>query len=71
MFRPLLIHILKEFKENEMVIREGCPEFAESVDAFQKEIDEEIRKNHINIDHYMRDLRKHALIEYNDLYIEE
>ena len=47
------------------------PDYRESYDAFVKEVEEDIRKNHINIDHYMRDLRKHALIEYNDLYLEE
>ena len=28
-------------------------------------------QNKTQIDVYMRDLRKHALVEYNDLYIDE
>jgi hypothetical protein len=30
-----------------------------------------LRKDQINIDHYMSDLRRHALEEYNELYLRE
>ena len=36
-----------------------------------KDVDEDMRQNQTKIDIYMRDLRKHALVEYNDLYIDE
>ena len=36
-----------------------------------KEVDDDMRQNQTKIDIYMRDLRKHALVEYNDLYIDE
>lgn len=60
-FRQFLHHIRKEFKENEQFIRQNYKDFAKSLDEFQSEVDEDIMKNLINIDHYMRDLRKHAL----------
>ena len=37
------------------------------VDQYEKDI----HKNLINIDQYMKDLKKHALAEYNDLYKKE
>jgi len=34
------------------------------MDNFISQIEVDIHKNLINIDHYMRDLKKHALVEY-------
>ena len=38
---------------------------------FVREVDEDMRSNQTKIDIYMRDLRKHALDEYEDLYKDE
>ena len=37
------------------------------MDTFVLQVERDVTKNLINIDHYMRDLKKHALIEYQDL----
>lgn len=36
-----------------------------------KEVDEDMQSSQTKIDIYMRDLRKHALDEYEDLYRDE
>jgi len=38
---------------------------------FLREVDDDMRANQTKIDIYMRDLRKHALDEYEDLYRDE
>lgn len=70
-FKQLVLHVKQEFLQNEAQIREYYPRFAQSYDLFVKEVDEDMRQNQTKIDIYMRDLRKHALVEYNDLYIDE
>jgi hypothetical protein len=37
------------------------------MDSFVNEVEMDIHKNLINIDHYMRDLKKHAIVEYQEL----
>ena len=64
MFRNFFAHIKKQFKENEKVIRENYAEFAKTMDCFCNSIQKDIEKNLINIDQYMKDLKKHALTEY-------
>merc|ERR1712004_330818 len=70
-FKQLVLHVKREFQQNELQIREYYPRFAQSYDLFMKEVDEDMRQSQTKIDIYMRDLRKHALVEYNELYIEE
>jgi len=41
------------------------------MDSFVSQVEMDIHKNLINIDHYMRDLKKHALVEYQELYQKE
>jgi hypothetical protein len=41
------------------------------MDSFVSSVENDILKNLINIDHYMRDLKKHALAEYQELYQKE
>ena len=38
---------------------------------FINKVEKDITKNLINVDHYMRDLKKHALHEYQELYKRE
>ena len=35
-----------------------------TISEFENEVEMDIHKNPITIDHYMRDLKKHALEEY-------
>ena len=44
--------------------------FVEAFEKFRREVEQDITKGvtHLNIDYYMRDLRKHALKEYGDVY---
>ena len=44
------------------------PEFTQSFEAFLREVDEDILKKQVNIEEYIRQLRKHALNEYNELF---
>ena len=46
------------------MIRENYVEFAKTMDVFVNQIQKDIEKNLINIDQYMKDLKKHALTEY-------
>ena len=71
LFRNFFAHIKKQFKENEKVIRENHQEFAKTMDYFCNQIQKDIEKNLINIDQYMKDWKKHALTEYQDLYHKE
>ena len=38
------------------------------MDNFVSQYEMDIHKNLINIDQYMKDLKKHALAEYSELY---
>lgn len=42
-----------------------------ALELFLSEVDQDMRANQTKIDIYMRDLRKHALDEYEDLYRDE
>ena len=70
-FKQLVVHVKREFQSNELEIRENYPRFAQSYDLFVSEVDADMRQSQTKIDVYMRDLRKHASIEYDELYIEE
>lgn len=63
-------HVKIEFKQHEAEIRKKYPECASNIDRLWGEVNA-LRKDQINIDHYMADLRKHALDEYNELYLRE
>lgn len=56
---------------NKELIRARFPDFAAQYEQFVKEVDEDMQSNQTKIDIYMRDLRKHALDEYEDLYRDE
>ena len=60
-----------EFRVHEAKIREEHPDFLAALDLFIREVDDDMRANQTKIDIYMRDLRKHALDEYEDLYRDE
>lgn len=70
-FSLLFRFLRREFEAYEVEIREEFPEFAEAYDLFAQEVDADMRSNQTKIEVYMRDLRKHALEEYEDLYREE
>ena len=53
------------------MIRDNHPEFVNALELFLSEVDQDMRANQTKIDIYMRDLRKHALDEYEDLYRDE
>lgn len=67
----LIYHITKEYESNKELIRERYPDFVASYEQFVREVDEDMQSNQTKIDIYMRDLRKHALDEYEDLYRDE
>jgi type I site-specific restriction endonuclease len=69
-FKKLLTHVRAEFKVHEAEIREKYPHCAQNMDRLLTEVNL-LRKDQINIDHYMSDLRRHALEEYNELYLRE
>ena len=70
-FKLLVCHMQNEFRANEAKIREEHPDFLAALDLFIREVDDDMRSNQTKIDIYMRDLRKHALDEYEDLYRDE
>lgn len=70
-FKQLFIHLKRQFKEEEQLIRKERPEFARAMDTFVSQYEVDVHKNLINIDQYMKDLKKHALAEYNELYHKE
>ena len=45
--------------------------FVTALECFLEEVSEDMRENHTKIDVYMRDLRKHALGEYEELHRKE
>lgn len=61
----------RQFKEEEQLIRQNFPDFARTMDNFVSQYEMDIHKNLINIDQYMKDLKKHALAEYSELYQKE
>jgi hypothetical protein len=69
-FKKLLTHVRTEFKTHENEIRKKYPQCAQNIDRLWTEVNS-LRKDQINIDHYMSDLRRHALEEYNELYLKE
>lgn len=67
-FKQLVHHMQNEFRVHEDIIRDEHPDFMAALDLFIREVDDDMRANQTKIDIYMRDLRKHALDEYEDLY---
>ena len=59
------------FTADEAYIRENHDDFVHALELFLREVDDDMRANQTKIDIYMRDLRKHALDEYEDLYRDE
>ena len=70
-FKTLVTHLQAEFKLHEPLIRENYPVLVTALECFLEEVSEDMRENHTKIDVYMRDLRKHALSEYEELYRKE
>lgn len=72
-FKHLFAHIRKSYKADEKLIRDQYAEFAQQVDVFMAQIDNDNsqRVTSINIDNYMKDLRKHAYNEYEELHQKE
>jgi hypothetical protein len=70
-FKQLVQHLQSEFRLNEAQIRRENHEFLNALDLFIREVDDDMRAIQTKIDIYMRDLRKHALDEYEDLYNDE
>jgi flagellar motility protein MotE (MotC chaperone) len=69
-FKEFFAHIRSQYKKNHVVIKEKYPEFTKIIESFLNQIDQESAKI-INIDQYMRDLKRHALAEYKTLYERE
>ena len=70
-FKQLVHHMQNEFRANEAKIRDDHPDFMAALDLFIREVEDDMRANQTKVDIYMRDLRKHALDEYEDLYRDE
>lgn len=73
-FKQLVGHVQREFAVHEEHLRAHHRGFTQSIDRFSKEVEEDILADAtkiVKIEVYMRDLRKHALKEYDDLYREE
>ena len=69
-FKQFFTHIKKHFKKDEAIIKEKFPEFAKTIETFMSQMDQDKEKI-INIDQYMKDLKRHAKLEYNTLYEKE
>lgn len=69
-FKEFFAHIRSQYKKSQVVIKEKYPEFTKIIESFLNQIDQESAKI-INIDQYMRDLKRHALAEYKTLYERE
>ena len=71
-FSYLIAHIKTEIAKAEDVFgRNEYPEFIKSFDLFHSEVLDDINAVQTKIEIYMRDLRKHALEEYEDLFRNE
>ncbi len=70
-FKQFFLFIKKSYKENQEVIQQQYPEFQKQMEAFLQHVDQDIHNKLINIDQYMKDLKKHANNEYNELYFKE
>ena len=42
--------------------------FTKTFQIFSEGVDKDIQKKLVNIEQYMKDLKKHAISEYHDLY---
>ena len=62
-FKRFFLHIKKEYQQEEKAIRSSHSDFARTMNEFVNKVEKDITKNLINVDHYMRDLKKHALSE--------
>lgn len=69
-FKQFFNHIKRHFKRDEALIKESNPDFARLVETFMSQVDQDNSKI-INIDQYMRDLKRHAFAEYKQLYERE
>ena len=69
-FKQFFAHIRRHLKKDEALVQERHPEFAKIIDAFLGQVEQDSTKI-INIDQYMRDLKRHALSEYKTLYERE
>ena len=69
-FKQFFAHIRRHFKRDEALVQERHPEFAKIIEAFMGQVEQDSAKI-INIDQYMRDLKRHALSEYKTLYERE
>ena len=65
-FKQFIAHIRRQFKKDEALIKEKHPDFAKNFDTFVTQVENDSNKI-INIDQYMRDLKRHALSEYKQL----
>lgn len=67
-FKQFFLFIKKSYKENEQEIIEKYPQFAKMFQDFSEVVDKDIHKKLVNIDQYMKDLKKHAINEYHELF---
>tara|TARA_B110000285_G_C15130753_1_gene623414 strand:+ start:3191 stop:3532 length:342 start_codon:yes stop_codon:yes gene_type:complete len=82
LFKHFFTHIKQEYKKHEKAIKKkmssdhenkttsNLVKFVEIFEQFSKDVELDIIKGVevLNIDYYMRDLRKHALQEYEEVY---
>ena len=69
-FNSLILFVQEQFTANETQIREENSEFAQAYDLFIQIFDE-LNKQPVNIEQYLKDLKKHAIQEYVELIEEE
>ncbi|CDW90482.1 UNKNOWN [Stylonychia lemnae] len=69
-FKHFFAHIKKQFKRDEAIIQEKYPDFFKVIQTFMSQVEQDTTKT-VSIDQYMRDLRKHALQEYEKLFEKE
>lgn len=69
-FKQFFVHIKRQYKKDEAYIKENFSEFTKIVESFLTQLEQDSLKT-INIDQYMRDLKRHAYAEYKTLYERE
>lgn len=69
-FAHLVQHLAKEFDTHHAALVQSHPGFVEAYDLFVQML-AALNKQPVNIDQYMKDLRKHALQEYEELLADE
>jgi hypothetical protein len=71
-FSAFIRFIKDQFRVYRQEIADKFPKYLEQFENFVKNVERDINgKNGIDIDSYLKDLKRHSMQEYNDLYNKE